>query len=245
MRVQNLSTLGGGDLCHAECLEKIYTLAYLSSMKSYGQGKNNPNYKHGGTMNHKGAYNSWRAMKARCDYKNYRAYERYGGRGITYCDEWKDFASFLADMGDRPPKHSLDRIDNDGNYCKENCRWANHNLQMNNSSRVKNALVTKAMLSDAKCSMSSVYERIRKGWSVEDALNTPPISPQEARRNAALAKRRKCLVCGKVCKHKKCIYCSVECFRTTRNSRGLFTKGGDEYGKEEKAQTEASAIPQI
>jgi hypothetical protein len=74
-------------------------------------------------------------MKGRCSNKNLRSYQHYGGRGITVCDEWKEsFENFYADMGKRPsPKHSIDRIDVDGNYCKENCRWASKQTQSRNT----------------------------------------------------------------------------------------------------------------
>lgn len=82
-------------------------------------------------------YNTWEAMKRRCYSPNAKKYPRYGGRGITVCDRWlgKDgFANFLADMGRRPPKLTLDRIDNDGNYEPSNCRWATQKIQQNNRS---------------------------------------------------------------------------------------------------------------
>jgi hypothetical protein len=71
-------------------------------------------------------YSSWIAMKARCFRENHIAFRHYGGRGITVCDEWRnDFAAFLGHIGPKPsPAHSVDRIDNDGNYRPGNVRWA-------------------------------------------------------------------------------------------------------------------------
>lgn len=83
----------------------------------------------------RGAYVSWAGMKQRCDYNKHSEYHRYGGRGITYDPAWKDFAKFLADMGDRPEGTSLDRIDNNKNYCKENCKWSTRVEQSSNTCR--------------------------------------------------------------------------------------------------------------
>ena len=81
------------------------------------------NYKHG--MAKTITYISWYSMKTRCLNKNRKYYYRYGGRGITICPEWlNSFTNFLADMGERPKGKTLDRKDNNGNYCKSNCRWA-------------------------------------------------------------------------------------------------------------------------
>lgn len=80
------------------------------------------------------AYVSWAAMKTRCNNKNHKDSNRYTNRGISYCDAWETFEGFYADMGDRPEGMTLDRIDVDGDYTPENCRWATQKEQQQNKS---------------------------------------------------------------------------------------------------------------
>lgn len=123
----------------------------------------------------------WQGMIARCGgYKTGRKYKRYAARGINVCEKWlNSFDDFLKDMGFRPSKnHSLDRIDNNGNYCPENCRWAT--IKEQNRNKSTNRLVTfngkTQCISDwaeeIGINRATLYDRI-ENWPIEKALTTP------------------------------------------------------------------------
>lgn len=97
------------------------------------------NFKHGNANRGKLSpeYRSWVGMKQRTSDPNQRNYKHYGGRGISVCEGWiNSFEQFLTDMGSRPNGTSIDRIDNDGNYEPDNCRWATGSEQRRNQRRV-------------------------------------------------------------------------------------------------------------
>lgn len=100
------------------------------------KGKGAPAYKHG--LSHHPLYHVWSEMKERCYNKTNKNYHAWGGRNVTVCERWrKNVANFISDMGDRPDGHSIDRINNDGNYEPINCRWADATTQARNRRSTK------------------------------------------------------------------------------------------------------------
>lgn len=128
--------------CRCECgTEKLVRGGHLTSGRSPSCGcvskeRNTAKFTTHGMFG-RPIYRLWAAMIARCENKKVACYPRYGGRGIRVCPEWHSFEAFYADMGERPPGKSLDRIDNDGPYCKANCRWATATEQALNTRRSK------------------------------------------------------------------------------------------------------------
>ncbi len=125
----------------------------------------------------------WIGIINRCTNTRSKAYPRYGGRGIKVCQRWLDsFENFLADMGVAPiPNHEIDRFpDNNGDYCPENCRWATVKQQARN--RRSNRMITHNRETKPLAEWAEVFkipykilwDRIKKGWTFEDAISVLP-----------------------------------------------------------------------
>lgn len=170
-------------LCECECgVEKEYEGSSLreGTSKSCGCVKRklakNINLSH--NMSKSKEYKAWAKMKERCYNPNTERYLIYGGRGITVCDEWKNsFEKFYEDMGDKPsPQHSIDRINVDGNYEKDNCRWATEKEQALNK---RNTLYVEyknenkplsELCKNYDLNYKSVWKQHEKGFTFEEIL---------------------------------------------------------------------------
>lgn len=125
-------------------------------------------------------YGMWRRMIQRCEDENCTDYKYYGARGITVCDAWHNFETFIKDVGDRPKGMTLDRVRNNEGYGPDNFRWATHHEQMNNTrSNVKTLLDGKLLSIKEMAEISNItYETMkarltRLGYTAEQALFKP------------------------------------------------------------------------
>jgi len=163
------SALVSGATVSCGCFSKELAKAHIVSLNTtHGMG-NTPEHR------------SWCSMLCRCFNTKDKSWPRYGGRGITVCEEWLKFENFYADMGDRPEGMSLDRVDNDGPYCKENCRWSTIDQQNNNRTNYCRFLMYRGEVRTASqwaramgICLGTFWNRLKRGWSIEDALETPP-----------------------------------------------------------------------
>lgn len=125
-------------------------------------------------------YKSWSHMIGRCTNKNDARYHDYGGRGISVCERWEMFENFMADMGEAPRCLTLDRINVNGNYEPGNCRWATDKEQARNTraNRIVQAFGKEISLAEwaelTGLNRQTIESRIKRGWTIEDALTTQP-----------------------------------------------------------------------
>lgn len=124
-------------------------------------------------------YSTWRGMKDRCENPKNKDYHNYGGRGIRVCERWRSFAAFVEDMNPRPKGHTIDRVENNGPYSPENCVWATPFQQMQHTRWGRYLTFNGESLTIAQWArkLNVKHEfiklRLRRGWSVADALTLP------------------------------------------------------------------------
>jgi hypothetical protein len=161
--------------CICDCGKEVMLNAYkLKRNKSCGCGE----YIRKHNMSNTRQYIIWRNMISRCLNLKNKSYDRYGGRGITICDKWHTFEGFWEDMQDSYfDRLTLDRIDFNGNYEKNNCRWANYYQQANNTSlNVKYELDGEFYTANE---LSRIYDiptetlrsRLKSGMTTEEAIS--------------------------------------------------------------------------
>lgn len=120
LKVVSRSNLKSGNVISCGCFQREWT---INNKTTHGLKK-------------KKMYSSWSDMIRRCNDPKHKQYKYYGERGITVCDEWLDVKNFYKDMGDRPEGYSIERIDVNGNYCKENCCWIPKEKQARNKRNI-------------------------------------------------------------------------------------------------------------
>ena len=170
--------------CECDCGERCVSLGFVmrkGEKQSCGclqrEAIASVNLSHG--MTRTPIYAIYRGMMQRCYDKNSTAYDRYGARGINVCEKWQTFEGFYEDMGDKPEGMSLERKDNDGDYCPENVVWATAKQQANNTrgNRVLEYRGQKQTMTqwaeEFGLKPQTVWARlVTRGWSVEKALET-------------------------------------------------------------------------
>lgn len=171
-------------LCECGARKPINADGLISgNIRSFGclskEVRKSINVTHGANKggNSTATYRCWQAMKTRCTNPKAQSWQYYGGRGIGICARWlTSFDNFLQDMGEKPEGMSIDRIDNDKSYSKENCRWATTLEQANNvrsNHKITFRGQTKTLSQWSVClglKATKLRDRLKAGWSVEDAL---------------------------------------------------------------------------
>jgi len=162
-------------LCQCSCGREFeVNVGNLKSGKSSGCYCCRNIFKRHGLCDKHRLYSTWKSMRTRCNNPNSKSYSYYGGRGITICKRWDDFLLFLEDMlPSFEEDKTLDRVDNDLGYYKENCKWSTHREQVNNQSTnlkipYKGGFVTEAELAlQTGLNRTTIQSRRRAGWPLE------------------------------------------------------------------------------
>jgi hypothetical protein len=133
-------------------------------------------------------------MLHRCYSPKQTSFKHYGGRGITVCERWQKLEHFIADMGERPPGTSIDRIDVDGNYEPSNCRWAT-SLEQGKNRRKNYKLEVGGVpmtLDEAAAALglthSTLWSRLERGWTPDEAASFTKLRPWSTKRTRARRK---------------------------------------------------------
>ena len=151
-------------------------------------------------------YSTWYGMHRRCSCKSDSGYKNYGGRGISVCERWGDMGVFVADMGSRPDGCTLDRIDNEGDYTPENCRWATRTQQARNTRktvRVEHGGEVKALsdiAEETKTPYGLLYSRVVYGKRDISEATTAPEYGIRKRNQKDDCEPLECNLCGHVWK---------------------------------------------
>lgn len=191
-RAENTTKKGTRWYCQCECgnIKSILSDNLLNgSTRSCGCLSVESHTTHGfsrvATKEEQGTYHVWESMRQRILNPNHKAYKDYGGRGITIDPRWNTFAGFLSDMGVRPAGHSIDRIDNDGPYSPENCKWATRIEQASNMQKTRlveyhgNKMTLSELSKITGINLSRLRHRyVVQGLSVEDSIRMPTYSPK-------------------------------------------------------------------
>lgn len=184
-KVVRTTLLRSGTTKSCGCLRREMGVTLGASSRKHGEGNK------GKTT---AEYRTWSGMISRCHNANHPLFPDYGGRGISVCAAWRaDYRAFLADMGRRTSEfHSLDRINNDGNYEPDNCRWATWE-QQNNNQRPKSKYTefglldsvthegrtqtVGAWIADVGMTVPGYRSRKKRGMTTDEALFTPRMKP--------------------------------------------------------------------
>lgn len=172
-------------LCHCDCgTEKPVAVSNLTSGRTVSCGCQKIERTKISNSTHKMSrtfeYGTWQRMRARCTNPKNKNFRNYGARGIKVCERWdKSFENFFADMGKAPPHHSIDRIDNDGNYEPGNCRWATKVEQNRNTRRCRAITAYGHTLRSHEWERITgipsevIIDRLLKGWTEHKAVTKP------------------------------------------------------------------------